>query len=102
MGAPVNRRGFFRGVLACAMTAAARVYTPSALSTSKVMHVSVLSDFVWLTVCGTDVSPSRGMQVGHKTYIAPANVPPFPPLRGRVVQSAGYVWLPYVPHVSPR
>lgn len=84
------------------MTAAARVYTPSALSTSKVMRVPVLRDFVWLTVCGTDVSPSQGMQIGYKTYIAPENVPPFPPLHGRVVQPAGYVCLPYVPHVRPR
>lgn len=100
MGAPVNRRGFFRGVLACAMTAAARVYTPSALSPSKAMPVQ--SDFVWLTIYGAAVSPSQGMPIGYKTYIAPENVPPFPPLRGQVVQPAEYVCLPYVPHARPR
>lgn len=92
----MNRRGFFRGVLACAMTAAARVYTPSALSTSKVMHVPVLSDFVWLTVCGTDVSPSRGMQVGYKTYTAPVSHP-FPPLRGHAVMLPGQIHAPHNP-----
>lgn len=74
----MNRRGFFRGVLACAMTAAARVYAPSALSTSKAL---------------------RGP---FKVYTAPVDAPPFPPLRGRVVQPAGYVCLPYVPHARPR
>lgn len=82
----MNRRGFFRGVLARAMMAAARVYAPTALSSPKAMPVS----------------PSQGMPIGYKTYIAPENVPPFPPLRGRVVQPTGYVYLPYVPHARPR
>lgn len=74
----MNRRGFFRGVLACAMTAAARVYAPSALSASKAQ---------------------RGP---FKVFTAPVGAPPFPPLRGRASQPVGYVWLPYIPHTSPR